>query len=164
MKKHPAQPPRSMDMNVVRQIFGERIHGNPKICLTNDYAISTGIDFIGRILAVGDSGPYRLEDYRMGLLLRGEIHATVAFIMLYCGQDFCASRAASSCGQLSAKADMEGKTRWAPSSARALGGSGPVLTATVNIWAATAERTPRGAFSTTMASQGWRPARLRAIR
>ena len=33
---------------------------------------------------------------------------------------------------------------------------GPVLTATVKIWAAWPERTPRGAFSITIASFGWR--------
>ena len=45
----------------------------------------------------------------------------------------------------------------APSLSRALSGRGPVLTAMVKIWAATAARTPKGAFSTTMASLGLMP-------
>lgn len=49
---------------------------------------------------------------------------------------------------------MEGKTREAPSSASTLGSMGPVLTAMVKMPAATAARTPRGAFSTTKVCHG----------
>ena len=49
---------------------------------------------------------------------------------------------------------MSGKTRSAPSLASVASGSGPVFTAMVKHCAATAARTPSGAFSTTMASQG----------
>lgn len=58
--------------------------------------------------------------------------------------------------QASASAVMEGKTRAAPSSASTAGSRGPVLTAMVKMPAATAARTPRGAFSTTKVCHGRR--------
>ena len=56
--------------------------------------------------------------------------------------------------QCSLKAGIEGNNRLAPSSSKAWSGRGPVFTATVKIPAATPARTPRGAFSITIASLG----------
>ena len=53
---------------------------------------------------------------------------------------------------------MLGKMMFAPSSAKALSGRGPVFTAIVKMPAATAARTPSGAFSTTIPSFGFIPA------
>ena len=60
--------------------------------------------------------------------------------------------------QQSLKSVILSNIKSAPSSARILLGSGPVLTATVNIAAACAALTPSGAFSTTTASHGFTPA------
>jgi len=67
------------------------------------------------------------------------------------GEYICYSDSMSFC-QLELKSVMAGKSRSALASKSVWAGKGPVLTAMVNILAATPARMPKGAFSTTKAS------------
>ena len=67
-------------------------------------------------------------------------------------------------GQASESACSEGSIRLACSWLKIESGRGPVLHATVKASEATPERTPRGAFSTTIDSHGFTPALCIAMR
>lgn len=80
MKKPPQPTPRSMNMHLVHQIFQQTLYDDSQLCFGPNFVVSAGVNFLDRLLVLNDKGPYCLEDYRFGLLLEGEIHATINLI------------------------------------------------------------------------------------
>jgi len=72
-------------MNVMQQMLINILHDNTSFYYTREFAISSGADFFGKILDVSDGGPFLIEDYRMGILLRGELDVTVNLIDYHIG-------------------------------------------------------------------------------
>lgn len=66
-----------MNMNVMQQLLFSILQCNDSFYYTKEFAISKGADFFGRILDVSDGGPFLIEDYRMGMLVKGEVDITV---------------------------------------------------------------------------------------
>ena len=80
MKKDIHTTPQSMNMNVMRQLLFSIMQNSTSFYYSKDFAISAGADFFDKILEVSDGGPYLIEDYRMGILVRGELDVTVNLI------------------------------------------------------------------------------------
>lgn len=80
MKKDIHTTPQSMNMNVMRQLLFNIMQNSTSFYYTEDFAISAGADFFGKILEVSDGGPFLVEDYRMGMLVKGEVDITVNLI------------------------------------------------------------------------------------
>jgi len=80
MKKDIRTAPQSMNMNVMRQLLFSILQNNTSFYYTNEFAISSGADFFGKILDVSDGGPFLVEDYRMSVLVKGEVDITVNLI------------------------------------------------------------------------------------
>jgi len=80
MKKDIHTTPQSMNMNVMRQLLFSIMQNSTSFYYSKDFAISAGADFFDKILEVSDGGPYLVEDYRMGILVRGELDVTVNLI------------------------------------------------------------------------------------
>jgi len=80
MKKNIHTTPQSMNMNVMQQMLFNIIQNNTSFYYTKDFAISAGADFFDKIMELSDGGPYLIEDYRMGFLVRGELDVTVNLI------------------------------------------------------------------------------------
>lgn len=73
-------PPKSMNMNVMRQMLFDSLQNNASFFFTQEFAISSGADFFGKILEKSEGAPFFVEDYRMGMLVKGEIDVTVNLI------------------------------------------------------------------------------------
>lgn len=80
MKKDIRTTPQSMNMNVMRQLLFNIMQNSTSFYYTKEFAVSAGADFFGKILDVSDGGPFLVEDYRMGMLVKGEVDITVNLI------------------------------------------------------------------------------------
>ena len=80
MKKDIHTTPQSMNMSVMRQLLFSIMQNSTSFYHSKEFAISAGADFFGKILEVSDGGPFLIEDYRMGMLVRGELDITVNLI------------------------------------------------------------------------------------
>lgn len=79
MKKN-IHTPQSMNMSVMREILLDRLLCSTNFFHTKEYAISAGADFFNKILEMSDGGPFLIEDFRMGILVKGEVHGTINLI------------------------------------------------------------------------------------
>nr|AIF26598.1 hypothetical protein [uncultured bacterium fosmid pJB69A5] len=80
MKKDIRTTPQSMNMNVMQKMLFSIIQCSTSFYYTKEFAISSGADLFSKILEVSDGGPFLVEDYRMGVLVKGEMDVTVNLI------------------------------------------------------------------------------------
>lgn len=72
--------PQSMNMDVMRELLLKSMIACPNFYYENGFAISAGADFFGNVFDVSDGGPFLIEDYRIGYIVKGGINATVNLI------------------------------------------------------------------------------------
>lgn len=80
MKKNIHTTPTSMNMDVMRDIVLPLMASSPSFYYSNEIYVSAGVEFFNKILELTDGGPFLIEDYRLGMLVRGEIDITVNLI------------------------------------------------------------------------------------
>lgn len=80
MKKDIHITPKSMNINVMQQLLSSTLQNNPSVYYTEEFAIGTGENILGKALEVSSGGPYIIEDYRIGMVVCGELDVTINLI------------------------------------------------------------------------------------
>lgn len=76
-RKKDINVPQEMNISVMQRIVpnnGEQFY------ISDDFCISRGFNFFSNFLSLNSKGPFIVEDYRIGFLVKGEIHVRVNLI------------------------------------------------------------------------------------
>lgn len=71
-------PPQSMNISVMRRILEEALKvETSRFYMTKDFGVSCGVQFFRDVMLMGREVPFVIEDYRLGMIERGEVEGYV---------------------------------------------------------------------------------------